>query len=102
MAGGGCHGWRRLGPPITHTRSQRARPYICAVPGGTRALRAVLDAPLLLLPPLRCRFMQSLVPGAHSADMRHVLAYMHLLDVNGNGSVEWKELMVALRVSERR
>ncbi|KAG2493237.1 hypothetical protein HYH03_008653 [Edaphochlamys debaryana] len=37
-----------------------------------------------------------LTPG--SEDVRTALTYLHLLDVNANGRLEWRELLVALRV----
>lgn len=44
--------------------------------------------------------MDSLLPGCGPADMRLLLVFMQLLDVNDSGSVEWRELLVALRVRE--
>ncbi|GIL68702.1 hypothetical protein Vafri_21956 [Volvox africanus] len=47
-------------------------------------------------------FMDALLPGCGPSEMRMLMVYMHLLDVNDNGAVEWRELLVALRVLPAR
>ncbi len=44
------------------------------------------------------RFLSGLLPNSTPEDVRLLLTYLHLLDVNGNGRIEFKELLVALRV----
>lgn len=47
-------------------------------------------------------FLEGLLPGCTPEDLRTALTYLHLLDVNQNGRLEWRELLVALRVSGLR
>ncbi|GLC39247.1 hypothetical protein PLESTB_001651900 [Pleodorina starrii] len=47
-------------------------------------------------------FMDSLLPRCAPSDMRLLLLFLALLDVNDSGAVEWRELLVALRVLPAR
>ena len=40
-----------------------------------------------------CRFFCTLVPALKPSDLQTVLTYMHLLDLDGDGSFEFKEII---------
>lgn len=50
-----------------------------------------------LLPSQLPKLFESLVPRMKPADKRAVVAYLHVMDLNGNGVVEYRELVCALR-----
>ncbi|GIL82053.1 hypothetical protein Vretifemale_10957 [Volvox reticuliferus] len=67
-----------------------------------RFCRADANATGVLEPRELRWFMDALLPGCGPSEMRMLMVYMHLLDVNDNGAVEWRELLVALRVLPAR
>jgi hypothetical protein len=85
--------------PAAQTRSRPSLPWILS-DSETAPVPAPARAPLSPAPlsPARPRFIDALLPGCAPHDMRQLLTYMHLLDVNDSGAIEWRELLVALRV----
>ncbi|KAG2427358.1 hypothetical protein HXX76_012552 [Chlamydomonas incerta] len=43
-------------------------------------------------------FLEGMLPGCTPEELRTALTYLHLLDANQNGHLEWRELLIALRV----
>ena len=51
----------------------------------------------MCLPGSHCRFLVRLAPQLKPHELRSVQTHLHLLDANGNGTIEFKEMLTVRR-----
>jgi hypothetical protein len=65
-----------------------------AVTEVLHACDSEVDALIICIMCSGCSFFKALVPTLKLAEVRGLSTYLHLLDVNGNGQLELRELLV--------